>query len=130
MSVIKDIASYFTRSPRAHQEVSLEKWKRYGFDPNLYGKYPDFQKFLYQTPLASQMKLSRDKITEKEGEPAILVEGKWVTLALLENGFILNTPSDIKSVNSGKGTGESIPIWITGQVLFLIIHFNSLHNPD
>jgi hypothetical protein len=72
--------------PRS-KEVTLEKWTRYGFDPKLYSKYPDFQKFLFHSPLGSQMKLCRDNIIEKDGQPAILVEGSWVTFNALKERF-------------------------------------------
>jgi hypothetical protein len=102
----QSIARFFSRADKPIP-ITLEKWKRYGFDPKLYDKYPDFQKFLFRTPLASQMKLCRDQITELQGEPAILVEGKWVTFKSLQDRFEMKySPKYRESLIQEKTSGR------------------------
>lgn len=68
-------------------EILLEKWCRYGFDEEIFHNHPDFARFLFDSNLASQIKITRDKIIRLDGSPAILVEGQWTTFDELKDRF-------------------------------------------
>lgn len=64
-----------------------QKWVRYGMPPEIYIKHPHFCSFLEMSGLLSQMKVTRDTIREIDGEPAILVDGKWTRSSQLKELF-------------------------------------------
>ncbi len=56
----------------------LEKWNKYGFKEELFYKNLDFVDFIFNSFLGSQMKVTKNpELIDINGEPAILVEGKW-----------------------------------------------------
>lgn len=55
--------------------LQLKKWKRNGQDENIFQNHYDFIKYAFDTPLASQIKVTRDVIAENaKGEVVIPVE--------------------------------------------------------
>lgn len=77
------------------------RWKRWGFDPELFSEHYEFARFLLDTPLGSQMKLFADRtfrmvnnervpqniIEMKDREPAILVDGVLTKFSDFKNRF-------------------------------------------
>ncbi|KKK49209.1 hypothetical protein LCGC14_3137350, partial [marine sediment metagenome] len=50
--------------------VFFEKWKSYGFQEDIFYKYPNFSDFMLRSTLASQMKITSDGIKIIDNEPA------------------------------------------------------------
>lgn len=57
---------------------ALQKWTRYGHDPEIFRKFPEFAQFMFDSNLISQMKVTRDSLKYDDGEPSLLVEGEWM----------------------------------------------------
>ena len=63
------------------------KWKRYGFPEEVFHQYPEFVQYLLTTPLASQMKVTRDEICVMDDEPKVLVESRWTSRDEIQERF-------------------------------------------
>jgi hypothetical protein len=59
-------------------QAALKKWLGYGHAEVIFRKFPEFTHFMFDSNLLSQMKVSRDTIPLENGEPQLLVEGKWM----------------------------------------------------
>ena len=60
-------------------KIRLNKWQKASQNEEIFYKHYDFIKYLFETPLASQIKVTRDVIKENEdGEPVIPVEIKKI----------------------------------------------------
>jgi len=89
-------------------QAGLLKWERNGLPSEIYQKHPEFCRFLEDSKILSQMKVTRDTLNEIEGEPAITVNGqpmKWSDLqkqfefvhsTQYNETFVINkNPSDV-----------------------------------
>lgn len=92
---------------QAHQDLpfshpkntaALAKWERNGHDATIFRNHPEFAKFMFDSNLLSQMKISEDEIRLIEGEPHILVEGKWTSGTTLQERFYFETSPRYKEV--------------------------------
>jgi|GEM_PF-1619539 len=77
-------------------QKAFNKWTRYGYKPSIFFNHPDFCQFLAESGLLSQMKVTRDTIKEIGGEPAILVEGKWLKWSRIQERFEVVTSQRYK----------------------------------
>jgi hypothetical protein len=72
------------------QAISLklqQNWLKAGQPPEILQKFPEFAKYLHDSQILSQMKITRDQVAEYEGQPALLVDRQWVSFADLQNRF-------------------------------------------
>lgn len=67
--------------------AAYTKWISQGMPPEIYWRYPDFCTFMETSGLLSQMKVTKDRPTEIDGEPAIIVEGKLEKWSQIKNRF-------------------------------------------
>lgn len=61
-------------------QVSFQKWQRNGMPSDFFAKHTAFCEFLETSNLLSQIKITRDSLSEIDGEPALKVDGtltKW-----------------------------------------------------
>lgn len=79
----RTIAPYRHEYGFMHKEniSRFDKWQRYGQDPLIYQRHPEFCTFMENSGLLSQMKITRDTFKEIDGEAAIVVEGEWMKWA-------------------------------------------------
>ena len=72
---------------QTENQAALQKWLRNGLPPAIYQKHSDFCRFLESSGLLSQMKVTRDTVKEIDGEPALIVQGKWMKWPDLKDQF-------------------------------------------
>lgn len=63
------------------------KWQAYEMPMQIYKNHPEFCRFLESSPLLNQIKVTRDRPFELEGQAAILVEGKPMKWPELKHRF-------------------------------------------
>lgn len=71
----------------AENKSSFSKWVRNGMPESLYHKHQDFCQFIEASGLLSQMKVTRDTAKEINGEPSIIVNGKWMPWSEIKKNF-------------------------------------------
>jgi hypothetical protein len=83
------IASYRPEYHFLHKEnqIKFDKWKRSGQDALIYQNHPEFSSFMENSGIVSQMKVTRDTFKEIDGEPAITVNGEWMTWPVFKEKF-------------------------------------------
>lgn len=69
------------------KDAAYCKWIHYGMPPEMYNKHPEFCRFMEKSGLLSQMKVTKDKPMEIDGEPCILVKGEWMAWSKLHAEF-------------------------------------------
>ena len=103
---IQQILKHFDRSlAKLRQEpeflykdnqIAYDKWKRCGYPLSIFVEHPDFCDFLFSSQLLSQMKITRDTIEERDGEPCILVEGQWTEWSRIKERFHIEDSPEYK----------------------------------
>jgi len=93
----RKVACHRPKIAFCHQanQVGFLKWQRNGLPPEIYQKYPEFCRFLEDSKILSQMKVTRDTLTEIDGEPALTatvkengkLETKWMKWSELQKKF-------------------------------------------
>ncbi len=58
--------------------AAFEKWQRYGHDPEIFRDHPEFSRFVIDSNLLSQMKVTRDTLQFRGDRPGLIVEGEWM----------------------------------------------------
>lgn len=66
---------------------NMVRWVRYGQDISIYKNHPEFCTFMETSGLLSQIKVTRDKFIEIDGEPALKVTGRWIKWSDFKNQF-------------------------------------------
>lgn len=67
--------------------IGLEKWQKLGFNEKVYREHYDFVEFFQKSLLLNQMRMTHDDIVLIEGQPSILVEGKYMPFKTLSKTF-------------------------------------------
>ncbi len=67
----------------------LQKWQRAHQSEEIFHNFPDFVEFLEKSKLLSQIKITKDELRIVDGEPAMLVEGKWTKASILMQRFFI-----------------------------------------
>ncbi|HEV8052012.1 MAG TPA: hypothetical protein VGP47_05920 [Parachlamydiaceae bacterium] len=65
----------------------IKKWQRYGQDPLIYQRHPEFCNFMETSGLLSQIKVTQDAFQEIDGEAAIKVNSQWMKWSDFKNQF-------------------------------------------
>lgn len=65
----------------------FSKWTRASQPKEIFQQFPKFAKFMERSKLLSQIKVTRDTLRILDGEPAMLVEGKWTKWSRIEKRF-------------------------------------------
>ncbi|SCA63355.1 hypothetical protein SCG7086_AP_00190 [Chlamydiales bacterium SCGC AG-110-P3] len=92
------LVQFREENPLQHtaNKQALAKWERYGFRQDVFFDHPEFAEWLLSTPVASQMKVTRDDIELVEGIPALRVEGELFPFSLLQERFSVETAPAFK----------------------------------
>ncbi len=72
---------------RKENQQSLAKWRKAKQDDEIFKRHPEFTRFLENSKLLSQIKITRDQIRIIDREPAILVKGVWTKETQLHERF-------------------------------------------
>jgi hypothetical protein len=120
------------------------RWQACDMPMALYEKYPEFCKFVANSPLIHQIKVTRDRPFEWEGEPAILVEGcttKWCDLKerfesvyskrFGEKFIVERATGEVYTyLDDGKGLQKHHPFLSANKVISKLSpeKFETLHN--
>ncbi|MCB1136023.1 MAG: hypothetical protein KDK78_07135 [Chlamydiia bacterium] len=98
-----------THLPLAPRHAELcRKWQRNGWDLEIFNRFPDFANFLLvESPLGSQMKVTRDVPSVREGVPGFLVQGEWMSFSDFKERFeVLYSPRYRENFIMSKGTSD------------------------
>lgn len=85
--------NWFYRDDSNHTK-DFNRWKQWGFKPEIFQNHYEFAKFLLESPLGNQMKIFTDPIIMVDEQPGIIVEGEWASFEEIKDRFEVHYSSE------------------------------------